>query len=87
MRITINLDKIAVEGYLLQPAVDLCLFGFAVTEILVVLVLVVVVVVITESGGAEMVVMARCYFDQVGIWSPVRAAGTVDGEIMGIMGV
>ena len=65
----------------MQPAVDLCLFGFAVTEILV------VVVVITASGGAEMVVMARCYFDQVGIWSPVRAAGTVDGEIMGIMGV
>ena len=46
-----------------------------------------VVVVITASVGAEMVVMARCYFDQVGIWSPVRAAGTVDGEIMGIMGV
>ena len=86
MRITINLDKIAVEGYLLQPAVGLCLFGFAVTEILVVLVLVVVVV-ITASGGAQMVVMARCYFDQVGIWSPGRAAGTVDGEIMGIMGV
>ena len=70
----------------MQPAVDLCLFGFAVTEILVVLVLVVVVV-ITASGGAQMVVMARCYFDQVGIWSPGRAAGTVDGEIMGIMGV
>lgn len=49
--------------------------------------MVVVVVVITASVGAEMVVMARCYFDQVGIWSPVRAAGTVDGEIMGIMGV
>ena len=86
MRITINLDKIAVEGYLLQPTVDLRLFGFAVTEILVVLVLVVVVV-ITASVGAQMVVMARCYFDQVRIWSPVRAAGTVDGEIMGIMGV
>ena len=82
MRITIVLQKLAVEGYLLQPAVDLCLFGFAVAGILVV-----VVVVITASGGAEMVVMARCYFDQVGIWSPVRAAGTVDGEIMGIMGV
>ena len=82
MRITIVLQKLAVEGYLLQPAVDLCLFGFAVAGILVV-----VVVVITASGGAQMVVMARCYFDQVGIWSPVRAAGTVDGEIMGIMGV
>ena len=82
MRITIILQKLAVEGYLLQPAVDLCLFGFAVAGIFVV-----VVVVITASGGAEMVVMARCYFDQVGIWSPVRAAGTVDGEIMGIMGV
>ena len=71
----IILQKLAVEGYLLQPAVDLCLFG------------ILVAVVITASVGAEMVVMARCYFDQVGIWSPVRAAGTVDGEIMGIMGV
>ena len=70
----------------MQPAVDLCLFGFAVAGILVV-VMVVVVVVITASCGAQMVVMARCYFDQVGIWSPGRAAGTVDGEIMGIMGV
>ena len=68
---------------LLQPAVDLCLFGLAVAGILVV----VVVVVVKASVGAQMVVMARCYFDQVGIWSPVRAAGTVDGEIMGIMGV
>ena len=41
---------------LLQPAVDLCLFGFAVAGILVV-VMVVVVVVITASGGAQMVVM------------------------------
>ena len=82
MRRTKILQKLDVKGYLLQPAVDLCLFGFAVAGILVV-----VVVVITASGGAEMVVMARCYFDQVGIWSPVRAAGTVDGEIMGIMGV
>ena len=84
MRRTKILQKLAVKGYLLQAAVDHCLFGFAVVGILVV---VMVVVVITASVGAEMVVMARCYFDQVGIWSPVRAAGTVDGEIMGIMGV
>ena len=84
MRRTKILQKLDVKGYLLQPAVDHCLLGFAVVGILVV---VMVVVVITASVGAEMVVMARCYFDQVGIWSPVRAAGTVDGEIMGIMGV
>ena len=54
--------------------------------LVVVLMVVVVVVVIMASGGAQMVVMARCSFDQVGIWSPVCAAGTVDGEIMGIMG-
>ena len=72
----------------MQPVGDLRLFGSVVARILVVvLMVVVVVVVIMASGGAQMVVMARCSFDQVGIWSPVCAAGTVDGEIMGIMGV